>query len=247
MAKKRSVKQDNYDKNSASRKVKEAEDSKNAELTEEERKRLIIKELVGYVIYIAFLILCVWLIITFVGQRTTVSGESMYDTLDDGDSLWMDKISYRFKDPERFDIIVFPVYDSDYDMAYWGDDEEFDDEDEEWDEGDADDTKDEYEYFIKRIIGLPGETVRIDMDGSIYINGSILKEDYGYEPIDTAHIGRAIEEVKLGDDEYFVMGDNRNASEDSRFELVGNLKRERIVGKAVLRMWPLKSFGKIDK
>lgn len=98
-------------------------------------------------------------------------------------------------------------------------------------------------FFIKRIIGLPGETVRIDEEGIIYIDGKPLDEDYGLETIDSRHIGRAIEEVKLGKDEYFVMGDNRNDSMDSRYEEVGNISREDIEGKAVLRMWPLSKFG----
>lgn len=98
-------------------------------------------------------------------------------------------------------------------------------------------------FFIKRIIGMPGETVRIDEEGTIYIDGKPLEENYGLETIDTRHIGRAIEEVKLGKDEYFVMGDNRNNSMDSRFEEVGNIPRKDIEGKAVFRMWPLSKFG----
>ncbi len=103
--------------------------------------------------------------------------------------------------------------------------------------------EDDSVYFIKRIIGMPGETVRIDEEGTIYINGEPLEENYGLETIDRRHIGRAIEDVKLGDDEYFVMGDNRNNSMDSRFEEVGNISRDKIEGKAVLRMWPLSKFG----
>jgi signal peptidase I len=102
-------------------------------------------------------------------------------------------------------------------------------------------------YYIKRVIGLPGETVRIDEEGVIYINGEVLEEHYGKETIDTAHIGRAINEVKLGEGEFFVMGDNRNNSLDSRFEAVGNIKKSDIIGKAVLRMYPFNKFGKVGK
>lgn len=209
-------------------------------------KKLVIKEAIEFVLYIAFVLLCVFLIITFVGQRTVVNGDSMYDTLEDEDNLWVDKFTYHFKDPERFDIVVFPVYDSDQDRAYVFSENATDDID--WKAMEEKDHKDEdYDYFIKRIIGLPGERVRIDEEGNIYINGEILKEDYGYEAIDIDHIGRASKEVMLGEDEYFVMGDNRNNSEDSRYYVVGNLNRKRIKGKAVFRLWPLSGFGRIDK
>ena len=98
-------------------------------------------------------------------------------------------------------------------------------------------------YYIKRIIGLPGETVQIMEDGSIYINGEKLEESYGREVIQPETIGRAAEPIVLGEDEYFVMGDNRNNSSDSRTDIVGNIKREDIIGKAWLRIWPLSDFG----
>ncbi len=175
----------------------------------------IVKELIGMLIYIVVVIIVVWFIVHFVGQRTEVSGESMYDTLEDGDNLWIDKLSYRFKDPKRFDIVVFPYQDSDV-------------------------------YYIKRVIGLPGEKVRIGDEGTIFINDEALEEDYGYETIMPDRIGRAADTITLGEDEYFVMGDNRNNSKDSRFESVGNISKDELIGKAVLRMWPLSKFGTID-
>ena len=174
----------------------------------------IVKELVGTLLYIVFVIFAVWFILTFVGQRTEVSGSSMYDTLEDGDNLWIDKVSYRFSDPKRFDIVVFPYQDSSV-------------------------------YYIKRIIGLPGERIRIEQDGTIYINNKPLDENYGYETIAANMIGRAKNNIILGDDEYFVMGDNRNDSKDSRFEEVGNIHRDELEGKAVFRIWPLTKFGKV--
>lgn len=189
--------------------------NKKVETNEQEEEVNIVKELLGMVVYVAFVILVVWFIITFVGQRTEVSGSSMYDTLEDGDNLWIDKLSYRFHDPERFDIVVFPYHDSSV-------------------------------FYIKRIIGLPGETVRIGEDGTIYINGEVLEEDYGYETISPSMIGRAGEDIVLGEDEYFVMGDNRNDSKDSRFEEVGNIKRDELEGKAAFRIWPLSKFGKVE-
>ena len=105
----------------------------------------IVKELLGWIAYIIIIIGLAYLIITFVGQRTQVSGSSMETTLSDGDQLIVDKISYRFRDPKRYDIVVFPYQ------------------------------YEENTYYIKRIIGLPGETVQI-IDGYVYINGELLDE-----------------------------------------------------------------------
>ena len=171
------------------------------------------RELLNTAIYLLCVLGAVWLVITFVGQRTEVEGASMENTLHNGDNLIVDKLSYRFHDPERFDIIVFPF--------------QFQDN----------------TYYIKRIIGLPGETVQIMDDGSIYINGEKLEENYGMEVIKPETIGRAAEPIELGDDEYFVMGDNRNNSSDSRTDMVGNIKRENIIGKAWPRIWPVSDFG----
>ena len=173
----------------------------------------IMRELLNTAIYLLCVLGAVWLVITFVGQRTEVEGASMENTLHNGDNLIVDKLSYRFHDPERFDIIVFPF--------------QFQDN----------------TYYIKRIIGLPGETVQIMDDGSIYIIGEKLEENYGMEVIKPETIGRAAEPIELGDDEYFVMGDNRNNSSDSRTDMVGNITRENIIGKAWLRIWPVSDFG----
>lgn len=179
---------------------------------EKEKKRKINwKETVNFIIYILVVFVITYLVITYVGQRTEVIGTSMEYTLSDGDNLIVDKISYRFRDPERFDIIVFPY-------QY------------------KEDT-----YYIKRIIGLPGETVQIDEDGTIYIDGEELIESYGREKIRDP--GTAAEPVQLGEDEYFVLGDNRNASSDSRDPSVGTIKREDIIGRAWLRIYPFSRFG----
>ena len=174
-----------------------------------------LREFLGWVVYILIVVCATYLIVTYVGQRTKVSGDSMLNTLHDEDNLIVDKISYRFRAPERYEIIVFPY-------RY------------------AEDT-----YYIKRIIGLPGETVQI-IDGYVYINGEQLDEHYGREVIDDDKYGLAAEPIKLGADEYFVLGDNRNHSSDSREPNVGVLHRDELIGRAWVRIWPLNSIGVIS-
>lgn len=172
----------------------------------------ILKELMGWIVYIVIIVGLAWLIITFVGQRTQVSGSSMETTLSDGDQLIVDKISYRFRDPKRYDIVVFPYQ------------------------------YEENTYYIKRIIGLPGETVQV-VDGYVCIDGERLDEHYGNEVM--LDPGIAEEPITLGDDEYFVLGDNRNNSQDSRAANVGVIHRKDLLGRAWIRIWPLSEFGVI--
>ncbi|MCI9527602.1 MAG: signal peptidase I [Lachnospiraceae bacterium] len=177
----------------------------------EEKETNVVRETISFIIYIGIVFLLTYLVIHYVGQRTQVSGSSMEATLSDGDNLIVDKISYRFHDPERYDIIVFPY---------------------------------KYEkntFYIKRIIGLPGETVQIDGQGNIYVDGEVLDESYGREVI--LDPGEAEEPITLEDDEYFVLGDNRNASSDSRDPSVGKILGEDIIGRAWVRIFPFNKIG----
>ena len=182
-------------------------------MKEKDQDRSIFKEILGWLVYIAILLAAVYVLITYVGQRTEVSGHSMEPTLQHGDNLIVDKISYRFREPERYEIIVFP-----YQYK-------------------------ENTYYIKRIIGLPGETVQV-IDGYTYINGEQLVGDiYGAEVMEAA--GIAAEPITLGEDEYFVLGDNRNHSSDSRDPSVGILKRKDLMGRAWIRIYPFDKMGVI--
>ncbi|WP_313132289.1 signal peptidase I [Anaerocolumna sp.] len=167
------------------------------------------KEIFHLLFYVVLVFLTTFVIINYVGQRTVVQGQSMENTLFDQDNLIIDKLSYHFIAPKRFDIIVFPIITS-------------------------------KKFYIKRIIGLPGETVQI-IDGNIYINSELLEEDYGKEIMKYA--GTASVPIALNEDEYFVLGDNRNHSSDSRDPDVGVINKDRIIGKAWVRIWPLKRFG----
>lgn len=146
----------------------------------------------------------------FIAQPFIVSGASMYPTFETSDYLIVDEISYRLEDPSRGDVIVFKY------------------------------PNDPSKYFIKRIIGLPGETVDIDgikvkITNSDNPNGLELNEPYvNYNRNSTTH-------VTLESDEYFVMGDNRFASSDSR--VWGPLKKKFIIGHAFLRLFPVKKIG----
>ncbi len=176
----------------------------------EEKKPGIFREILGFLLYVGIVVGITFFIITFVGQRTYVSGSSMENTLSHGDNLIVDKLTYRFSDPRRYDIIVFP-------FRY-----------------------DDNVYYIKRIIGLPGETIQIQ-DGAIYIDGEILEESYGREVMKSA--GLAADPITLGEDEYFVLGDNRNDSTDSRDPNVSSVHRNEIIGRAWVRIWPLDEIG----
>lgn len=114
-----------------------------------EQRRKNVKEVIGTILYLVILCTIVYFILHYVGQRTVVRGDSMDTTLSDGQNLIMDKLSYRFHEPERYDIVIFPGP------------EEYG----------------EHPYYIKRIIGLPGETVQIKK-GKVYINGKKLKAIY---------------------------------------------------------------------
>ena len=183
-------------------------------------------EIWDYVKMIIIVVVVVLVINNVVLINAKIPSESMENTIMTGDRIFgyrlayglnMDvfghEISKKWKDPERFDIIIFPY---------------------QWEPN---------TYYIKRIIGLPGETIQIDDEGNIYIDGEMLRENYGLERIQNPGLAR--EPVTLGEDEYFVLGDNRNNSTDSRFAEVGVIHRDDIVGRAWVRIYPFDSIGVI--
>jgi signal peptidase I len=152
------------------------------------------------------------LVYLFLVQPHQVRGNSMYPTFHDGEYLLTDKLSYRLGEPGRGDVIVFQAPQNQ-----------------------------EYDY-IKRIIGLPGDRVKIK-NSQVYINGELLDESYLPEDFTTSG-GSFLsedEEVVIPEGEYLVLGDNRSHSSDSREW--GDVPIENIIGKALFRYWPLNKLG----
>lgn len=152
------------------------------------------------------------LIYLFVAQPHKVSGNSMVSTFHNGDYILTDKLSYRFGTPQHGDVIVLK------------------------------NPRDESQDFIKRIIALPGETIKIE-NNAVYVNGQLVEETY-LPPDTNTPAGAFIPEntlIKAGPNQYFVLGDNRSHSSDSR--AWGGVTKEEIVGKVFFRYWPPKAFG----
>ena len=155
-----------------------------------------IKAGLGWLFQIIVVILFAYIAVFFFGQSRTNIGQAMNSTLSGGDVVLLNELSYRFSGPSREDVISFKLNGSEDTHSY-----------------------------IRRVIGLPGETIQI-IDGMIYINGSVYLETQGFPQMENA--GMAAQEITLGEDEYFVLGDNRNQSEDSRNADIGNVKKEDI-------------------
>jgi len=149
-------------------------------------------------------------IITFVMQSFVVEGSSMYPTLSDRDRLFVNKFIYRFREPQRGEIIVFRY------------------------------PADPSRNFIKRVIGIPGDRVAVS-GGVVYVNGVPLDEPYINEPMRGTYPERVVPKNTV-----FVLGDNRNHSQDSREPSVGFVPYEYIVGEAFVRYWPLTRLSIVD-
>lgn len=160
----------------------------------------LLKEIFSWIIEIAIVLMMAFVLVYFIGMRTSVVGQSMSETLENGDQILVNRFMYKVIGPKANDVIVF-----------------------------LPNGNEKSHYYVKRVIGVPGDTVQIK-NGRIYVNGTEFTEKVDVAAIEDA--GLAADAVTLGDDEYFVLGDNRNNSEDSRYANIGNIKREYIIGKA---------------
>lgn len=169
---------------------------------EKSKLRETVETLVGAVVLAVF-------IMVFVAQAFTIDGPSMQPTFVSGERILADKLSYRFRDPRRGEVVVFdPPIESD--------------------------------YYIKRIIGVPGDEILI-RQGKLYVNGLLASDDYTTGPIP-----RDFGPIVVPEDSYFVLGDNRINSKDSRDASVGMVPKHAIIGRVILRYWPLSRTGIIQ-
>ncbi len=176
------------------------------------KKRIkIIKESIFWLIEIAAAVLVAFLLVYFCLRRTSTIGSAMEPTLYNGQEVIINTKAYLFLEPDREDIVAF------YEQ-----------------EGEADGGEEPLIAF-RRVIGLPGEKIRIE-NGKIWINGEEFEEKYKYKKMATA--GIAEQELQLADDEYFVLCDSRVDSADSRSASFGNVKQSQIIGKVLLRVKP---------
>ena len=178
---------------------------------QKKRKSLLsrsLKKIFDFGVFLLIVLIIVYLLSTYVIERITIHNVSMEPTVSSEDVVFVDKISYRFKNPKRFDIIVFKQGSTGVEL-------------------------------IKRVIALPNETVQI-IDGEFVVDGERILD---IENLDSpVYEGMASRPLRLLDGEYFVVGDNRIESVDSRYEEVGLVKESNIIGRVFVRLLPLKDF-----
>ena len=184
----------------------------NEERTLEEKKKEDRKEIMSWILTIAIAVALALFLNNFVIINARIPSGSMENTIMTGDRLIGLRLAYKNSDPQRGDIIIFKFPD------------------------------DETQKYVKRVIGLPGETVTIK-DAKVYIDGELLEEDYLKEDW-VVSTGPYTFEVPEGS--YFVMGDNRNDSWDARFWTNTYVTEDKILGKAIFRYWPFTNIGKVE-
>lgn len=175
----------------------------------------VIKSVIFWVLGLGLSVGLAYLISSNFFLKTGMNGNSMKPTIEDGKILIINKLSYLFMDPKRFDVVVYKQ------------------------------SNKEHSYFeVKRVIGLPGERVLIK-EGEVYINDTKIEEVVNIIP--STNGGLAEEEITLGNNEYFLLGDNREESEDSRFASSGNILKSEIIGRAVFIEKPFTLVSSLNK
>lgn len=164
----------------------------------------ILKEIFSWMFWIFVSAFTAVVLMYVFGIRTNVIGNSMEPGLHSGQHILINRLVYQVSSPKRGDVIAFQP-----------------------------NGNENSHYYVKRIVGLPGETIQI-VNGYIYIDDKLLSEEGDYDKIKDP--GIAINEIKLGEDEFFVLGDNRNFSEDSRAGNIGIVNKEYMIGKVWFKL-----------
>lgn len=173
----------------------------------------IVREIISWIVGIVVAVFVAAFLSFSVGIRSNVIGASMEPELQNGQTVLINQLLYDFIKPQRGDIIAF-----------------------------LPNGNQNSHYYVKRVVGLPGETVQI-IGGSVFINGVVLEETYDF----ISEAGIAEKELVLKTDEYFVLGDNRNNSEDSRSSTIGAVSSDSIIGKVWLHYpYGEATFGFVD-
>lgn len=178
------------------------------------RKRVdyeLIQNIVVWIIQIIIVCVLAFGIVWYFGHKVSTIGDSMSPQLKNGDVTLINRLAYDARKPRRGEIIAFKP-----------------------------NGNENSHYYVKRVIGLPGETIAYK-DGQILVDGEILEEEY--ETTEIVELGLLKDEITLDGDEYFVLGDDRANSEDSRTANIGNIKRNEISGKVWFVVSPMKHFG----
>ena len=185
-----------------------------AKLTFGKRRRRVnydlLREIVVWTFQIAIVCFLAFVCVHYFGQRVSMIGDSMKPELANGNITLISKAAYSMGTPKRGDVVAFKP-----------------------------NGNESSHYYIKRIVGLPGETVEVQ-EGKIVVDGREIRERY--KPTEIDELGLLSEPVTLKNNEYFVLGDNRNNSSDSRDPSVGNIHEDQIIGKVFFRVWPFKSI-----
>ena len=186
-----------------------------ANLTFGKKKRRVnydlLRDIIVWTLQIAIVCFVAFVGVWYFGQHVSMVGDSMNPVLENGDVTLINRLVYNMSTPKRGDIIAFKP-----------------------------NGNENSHYYIKRIIGLPGETIEL-RDGKILVDGKVIKEIYKTTEIEEAGIWD--EPITLESDEYFVLGDESQNSEDSRNADIGNVKRSEIEGEVWFVISPRKNFG----
>lgn len=186
-------------------------------------KKSIGREILSTVLYIAVIWSILWLVKEYLYAPVSVDGNSMEETLSDGDYLLLN----RFSEIERFDVIIFPSVDSNPSA-----------------------TDDEEKLYVKRVIGIPGDSIEFQGD-TLILNGEEVKEEYLDNGFDYNFASFSLETLfgveEVPENKFFVLGDNRTVGGSLDSREFGFVDQESVLGKVSLRYWPLKDFGRIDK